>query len=219
MPKYENRVCEKHGNVPFVLEGSGRFRCTKCRSYFVQKTRDNLKKRAVEYKGGSCQKCGYNKCVAALDFHHLDPNEKDFGIARNGYTRGWEAIKIEIDKCILVCSNCHRETHFEEMQKKKQERDRLFLKPQSEIIKQEERKYLKETKDKCPICNKEKSMSQKTCSEVCAGKKRRKVDWDNIDLKDMYEKTPNMVALGKLFGVSDNAVRKRLKKLGIITAS
>jgi DNA replicative helicase MCM subunit Mcm2 (Cdc46/Mcm family) len=112
MPKYETKECKKHGNTDFVLEGRGYYRCVKCRSYQVQKRRDNLKKMAVEYKGGKCEKCGYNKCLSALDFHHLEPEHKDFGISYKGITRKWESIKNEIDKCILVCANCHREIHM-----------------------------------------------------------------------------------------------------------
>ena len=74
----------------------------------------NWKKRKkielIDYKGGKCEKCGYNKCVEALEFHHLDPNEKDFGISNNSYS--FERMKKEVDKCILVCSNCHREMHY-----------------------------------------------------------------------------------------------------------
>lgn len=79
----------------------------------VQKRRVKIKELSIEYKGGKCEKCGYNKCKDALDFHHLDPNEKDFGIGHKGYTRAWEKIKVELDKCILVCANCHREIHAE----------------------------------------------------------------------------------------------------------
>lgn len=78
----------------------------------VVKRRQKIKEMSIEYKGGCCQKCGYNKCNAALEFHHLDPNEKDFGIG--SYTvLSWDKIKEELDKCILVCANCHREIHEE----------------------------------------------------------------------------------------------------------
>jgi transposase len=77
----------------------------------VKKRRRVLKEMAVEYKGGCCQQCGYNKCLDSLHFHHLNPNEKDFGISQNGVTRSWEKIKEELDKCILVCGNCHGEIH------------------------------------------------------------------------------------------------------------
>lgn len=67
------------------------------------------KKELVEYKGGKCEKCGYNKCITALEFHHLDPTKKDFQISGKNYKI--ERLKEEVDKCILVCSNCHREIH------------------------------------------------------------------------------------------------------------
>lgn len=79
----------------------------------VKKRRQKLKLMAIEYKGGKCSKCGYNKCIGALEFHHLDPSKKDFGISNGGITRSWEIIKEELDKCALVCSNCHSEIHEE----------------------------------------------------------------------------------------------------------
>lgn len=74
------------------------------------KRRTLLKQKAVVYKGGKCVKCGYEKCNQALEFHHINPIEKDFSIAGN-YNISWERIKCELDKCILVCSNCHKEIH------------------------------------------------------------------------------------------------------------
>ena len=79
----------------------------------VTERRKKLKEMSVEYKGGKCSICGYSKCINALEFHHLDPNEKDFGIGTNGHTRTWERTKKELDKCIIVCANCHREIHDE----------------------------------------------------------------------------------------------------------
>ena len=73
--------------------------------------RQRAKMKLVEYKGGKCEKCGYNKCIDALEFHHLDPNEKDFTIG--GKSWSFNRLKSEADKCILVCANCHREIHFE----------------------------------------------------------------------------------------------------------
>lgn len=78
----------------------------------VKRYRYEIKLKSIQYKGGCCEKCGYNKCNSALEFHHLDPNEKDFGIG--SYTvLAWDKIKEELDKCILVCANCHREIHEE----------------------------------------------------------------------------------------------------------
>ena len=63
----------------------------------------------VEYKGGKCEVCGYNKCVAALEFHHPDPTVKEGGII--GTTASLDRQKEEADKCNLLCANCHREAH------------------------------------------------------------------------------------------------------------
>ena len=80
-------------------------------NYFNRNRRKELKLKAVNYKGGSCEKCGYNKCLDALTFHHINPAEKDFQISE--MCRKWETVKNELDKCILVCSNCHLEIHSE----------------------------------------------------------------------------------------------------------
>jgi predicted HNH restriction endonuclease len=74
----------------------------------VAKRRRKIKLMSIEYKGNKCQICGYDKCPVALDLHHIN-GKKSFGIADKGYTRSWEKVKRELDKCILVCANCHRE--------------------------------------------------------------------------------------------------------------
>lgn len=76
----------------------------------IKEHRSNIKKKCVEYKGGKCERCGYDKCIGALDFHHLDPSQKDFGISTN--IKSFDLIKKELDKCILLCANCHREEHY-----------------------------------------------------------------------------------------------------------
>lgn len=76
----------------------------------VKGFRKKNKQRAIDYKGSKCERCGYAKCNSALEFHHLDPNEKDFSPSSN-MNMAWDKIKTEIDKCILVCANCHREIH------------------------------------------------------------------------------------------------------------
>lgn len=76
----------------------------------VAKRRRKIRAMAVEYKGGKCMNCGYNRCQDALDFHHVSGN-KEFGISKDGITRSWKRIKQELAKCILICANCHREIH------------------------------------------------------------------------------------------------------------
>ncbi len=79
----------------------------------VQKRRKRVREMAIEYKGAKCERCAYDKCSEALEFHHLNSDGKDFGISDKGYTRSWEKIKAELDKCSLLCANCHREIHLE----------------------------------------------------------------------------------------------------------
>ena len=77
-----------------------------------------IKQWALDYKGHQCHGCGYNKCDTALEFHHIDPSKKDFIISDTNLKLDWEIIKKELDKCELVCANCHREIHEEEKNEK-----------------------------------------------------------------------------------------------------
>lgn len=84
-------------------------------SYECVKThRHTIKEKLIQYKGGKCEICGYNKCIAALDFHHLDPSQKDFNISNSNIYKNFNKLKEEVDKCILICANCHREIHYNE---------------------------------------------------------------------------------------------------------
>lgn len=84
--------------------------CKDCIILFNKDKQRITKQLAIEYKGGSCSKCGYNKCIAALEFHHIDSStkEKDHFNFRRGLTN---SLKSELDKCVLLCANCHREEH------------------------------------------------------------------------------------------------------------
>lgn len=77
----------------------------------VAKRRKKIREMSLEYKGGKCEVCGYKKCSRALSFHHLDPKKKGFGLAYKGITRSWEKTRKELDKCVLLCMNCHMEMH------------------------------------------------------------------------------------------------------------
>jgi 5-methylcytosine-specific restriction endonuclease McrA len=76
----------------------------------VAKRRKAMRLRAIGYKGGQCSRCGYDRCLGALEFHHID-GRKDFSISQDGLTRSWARIEKEIEKCVLMCANCHREEH------------------------------------------------------------------------------------------------------------
>lgn len=117
MPKY---LKKKDRNVEYNCENCGRkykladkrngATTTKCASCQVNIRKYTNKIKAIEYKGGCCELCGYSKCVRALCFHHKDPNKKEFGISGN-HCRKWEKVKEELDKCLLLCHNCHMEIH------------------------------------------------------------------------------------------------------------
>jgi hypothetical protein len=74
----------------------------------VIRRRRKAKEILVREAGGRCQLCGYDRSQTALQFHHLDPNTKEFGVAHRG-ARGIERLRAEIRKCVLLCSNCHAE--------------------------------------------------------------------------------------------------------------
>ncbi len=75
-----------------------------------------FKQKCIDYLGGECKICGYNKCIAVLDFHHRDPSTKKFEISRSGLVFSDRVIR-ELDKCDLLCSNCHKELHYDDENK------------------------------------------------------------------------------------------------------
>ena len=77
----------------------------------VSERRKKLRTLALEFCGNRCKICGYNKSTRALSFHHIDPKTKKFGISMRGMTRSWQKIEDELQKCVLLCSNCHAEVH------------------------------------------------------------------------------------------------------------
>ena len=109
LPKFTTRVCGTHGRTEFVLEGRGYYRCKNCRQQRVIEWRRRAKLMLIAEAGGACLICGYDRCVGALHFHHLDPDTKAFGISRRGFTRSIEKMREEAAKCVLLCSNCHAE--------------------------------------------------------------------------------------------------------------
>ncbi|XOU94054.1 MAG: hypothetical protein ACNFW9_04375 [Candidatus Kerfeldbacteria bacterium] len=76
----------------------------------VAQRRKKIRELALKHKGNKCSICGYKICKEALEFHHSS-GKKDFGISSKGYTRGWQKVKQELEKCVLLCANCHREIH------------------------------------------------------------------------------------------------------------
>jgi len=86
--------------------------CKNCISRHRNSKARLCKRQCVDYKGGCCELCGYDKCLGALSFHHIDPSHKRFSISRRSNHSISKALKRELDKCLLVCENCHRELHY-----------------------------------------------------------------------------------------------------------
>lgn len=102
--------CKDCGEVDSSKFYTGqKIHCKQCHIKAGHQSQKDMRLTAIEYKGGCCSHCGYNKYAGALQFHHIDPTLKDpvaFSKKKN-----FEVFKKEIDKCILLCANCHAEEH------------------------------------------------------------------------------------------------------------
>lgn len=180
------------------------------RSEAVKRWRKNTKNRIVESMGGKCQICGYDRCNQAMDLHHIDPSEKEFGFgAIMAHPTKWEKIVVELRKCILFCNRCHQEFHA----------GIIDLPSDFQSFNETYFEYRKAKEDydpdPCPVCGNKKPVGAITCSKKCAAKRTGKVNWKNVELEKLI-KEHSYVAIGNMLGVSDTAVRKRAKKLGLI---
>src|SRR4051794_22844520 len=101
--------CPVHGLTTFVRRGADGFRCRLCRTSAVQRRRREIKRVLVAEAGGECAICGYARTLAGLHFHHVEPGLKSFALSRQGVTRSLAAARLEAEKCVLLCSNCHAE--------------------------------------------------------------------------------------------------------------
>ena len=113
----------------------------------------------------------------------------------------------ELCKCICVCANCHREIHAGLLNPL----DYEFNFDESKLLADD----LSDTKDLCPVCGKEKFKINKYCSLSCSSKSKFNVKWDDDKLNRCLKSKMSFVSIGEIFGVSDNAVRKRAIKLGL----
>lgn len=162
------------------------------------------KQRLVNALGGKCCLCGYNKCLSALQFHHTDPNQKDFAISDNAHMAFEKALE-EAKKCILVCANCHREIHAGLI-------ETLPATSYNEELANIEREELQKLKTKkifyCVDCGKQISYGATRCAECVKKYKRSGQERPNREqLKNMIRVLP-FTQIGKQYNVTDNAVRK-----------
>jgi hypothetical protein len=174
----------------------------------VVEFRQRRKRWAVEAFGGKCGICGYNKCVEALDFHHIDPTQKDFTLTASVANR--QIFVEELKKCVCLCSNCHREVHSGVTQ------------IPDNILKFDESFSNKPVPEKpkhpCKECGKLTTVNHLFCSIKCSNKNKEVAKWpNNQELQKLVDEY-GYRGTGRMFGVSDNAVRKRLQKRGLLTS-
>lgn len=101
--------CRRHGDTDYYLDNRGYYRCKRCRTEAVTRRRRRVKEILVAEAGGRCRLCGYDRYFGALQFHHLDPATKSFGLSIRGLTPSIGTLRVEARKCVLLCSNCHAE--------------------------------------------------------------------------------------------------------------
>ena len=107
-PELEHKICKGcHKNLSINNYYNLWNKCNLCKKHMSQKRANKIKRQCLDYKGGKCAHCGYNKCIDAIDFHHVNSIEKEFRLSRYGATDFGEKHKKELDKCIALCSNCH----------------------------------------------------------------------------------------------------------------
>ena len=132
--------------------------------------RKNLKKRAIALFGGKCVLCGYDKCVEALEFHHLDPEQKDISISSMyASPQSWQKVVSELKKCALLCANCHREVHY----------NKISIEHRDYIILDEVDYRLTESDNyhKC-VCGNVIRKSDKHCSLSCRARNKQLYNWE-----------------------------------------
>lgn len=153
---------------------------------------------AVERFGGKCCLCGYNKCINALEFHHLENKEESPAYVIMRWS--WERAKKELEKCILMCANCHREVHYNDREIDLQN----LVKP-----------WIECECEGCKLPFETKEVDQKFCSRKCVQLSQRKTERPTKEILIDLLNNDSFVSVGKMYGVSDNSIRKWCKNFGI----
>lgn len=188
--KYCSSICKgKDGN-------------NKYQDYSSQQLRARRRKlKLISMMGGKCNICGYNKNFAALSLHHIDPKEKSIKLdGRSLSNHSWKIVIKESQKCILLCHNCHSEVHHPDcLVKNVSEKEKVCLEKSPSIL------------NFCCDCGTILNSYDNTRCVSCQNKFQEKISWPSTkDILNLLE-TNSYLKVGKMLGVSDNAIRKRIK--------
>ena len=187
---------------------------------YVPGWRARTKQRLSDAFDNKCAICGGTFPPCVFDFHHLDPDTLVFRLSEiRKHAISWKRIVKEVRKCIMVCSNCHRQIHYnnkkipdvvtrfnEEYAEQKKSDIPKKIKP-----KQRRFKNAKYNLEPCPQCGGKVKFGLTYCSKLCSELDRRKVERPSQEKLMQLIKEKGYRGTGKMFGVSDNAIRKWIK--------
>ncbi len=181
---------------------------SKATSDFRRRRKSNL----IKVCGGKCCICGYDKNQNALDFHHIDEKEKEYGIASNGTCHDLEKDLLEVKKCVLVCANCHREIHAGLYSKDELLSYKTYDEKIAQQLREEKAKLSQKTVYYCKECGTKLSgnIASGLCSSCAHKKTRVVVRPSRKELKELIRTMP-FTQIGNMYNVSDNAIRKWCK--------
>jgi len=176
-------------------------------SYDRQKERANFRKaELVRLLGGECSKCGYHENYSALEFHHVEPSKKSFQLdARHIANTSKELLMEEVGKCVLLCSNCHKEVHHPDLSTSLVDKWTLNAGNEIRTIHKEKKK------SKCPICGEmfDSVKGKKYCSDVCRKKAKGYPEKDKVVEK--YKELKSQQKVAEFFGLTRKIIINILK--------
>lgn len=175
-------------------------------NYQNQKLRGLKRKyEAVIARGGKCEKCGYSHNISALDFHHINPEEKEFEIdIRKFSNASLSLLNKELDKCILLCANCHREVH----------NPTLNMKDIQKIIEtaKDKKSFSNETSygSICPVCGKRfpKVTGKTYCSIECRDSVRYKNYPSKEQVLESYQQLKSWEKVAEYYNITRKIIQR-----------
>lgn len=170
----------------------------------VSNYRRRRKQNLIQVLGGKCQICGFDLFPDALEFHHEDPNQKDYGLASKGTCHDIEADLNEVKKCFLLCANCHRGVHSGYYNTPT---EHIFDEQLAQALINERNKKMITRLNYCIDCHCQINSTSIRC-QSCAAKARRICDRPSREELKQLIRTIPFTQISKQFGVGSNSVRK-----------